>query len=131
MQRRRVVECDFFAGSNRPQGKKIDPAGDDPGKTIRIAGMIDARCRAARAVGVNAPPSVDLADADLATAGDAGSSFPRGDLFPDELANLLARRNWGAGKAPQAINRRSQDHESCGFPLHWILHKGFSDNSLV
>ena len=85
-----VVNRDLFARLNISQGKKQDVAIKRPHITVRLARVVDVMSSVAAACAVQAPASIDIADAQNATVARALLRFKIRYSFACVLGDLSA-----------------------------------------
>lgn len=99
-----VVDGDFFAGMNIPQGEEQYVAVQILHVGIRLATVIDVMRTVAAAGAVQTPTTTDVADAQDSAVATALRSFEIRDAFARVLRDLFSARKKDGGKATSAIN---------------------------
>lgn len=124
-----VVDGDFFAGMNIPQGKKQNVAVQILHVGVRLATVIDVVRAVATAGTVQTTTAIDVADAQDSAVATALRSFEIRDAFTRVLRDLFPARKKRGSKATSAINARRFDREpGCEFNLH---HSHFTTDRLL
>jgi hypothetical protein len=123
-----VVNGDFFAGMNIPQGKEQYVAVQILHVGVRLATVIDVVRAVATARAVQTATAIDVTDAEDSAVAAALRSFEIRDAFARVLCDLFSARKKHGSKAPSAINARRFDREpGCELNFH---HSHFTTNQL-
>jgi hypothetical protein len=107
-----VVDGDFFAGMNIPQGKEQYVAVQILHVSVRLATVVDVMRAVATAGAVQTATAIDVADAEDSAVATALRSFEIRDAFARVLRDFLSARKKRGSKATSAINRRRFDRET-------------------
>ena len=114
-----VVDGDFFAGMNIPQGEEQYVAVQIFHVGVRLATVVDVMRAVATTCAVQTATAIDVADAQDSAVATALRSFEIRDAFARVLRDLFAARKKHSGKATSAINARRFDCETgCKSNLH-------------
>ena len=123
-----VVDGDFFAGMNIPQGKKQNVAVQILHEGVRLATVVDVMRAVATARAIQTATAIDVADAQDSAVATALRSFEIRDAFARVLRDLFSARKKLGGKATSAINARRFDREPwCELNFH---HSHFTTDRL-
>ena len=123
-----VVDGDFFAGMNIPQGKEQYVAVQILHVGVRLATVIDVMRAVATARAVQTATAIDVADAEDSAVATALRSFEIRDAFARVLRDLFSARKKHGSKAPSAINARRFDRKpGCDLNFH---HSHFTTDRL-
>src|SRR4030095_2536289 len=124
-----VVNGDFFAGMNIPQGEEQYVTVQILHVGVRLATVIYVMRAVATACAVQTPTATDVADAEDSAVATALRSFEVRDAFACVLRDLFSAREKHGSKATSAINARRFDRETgCEFNLH---HSHFTTDRLL
>ena len=99
-----VVDGDFFAGMNIPQGEEQYVAVQIFHVGVRLATVIDVMRAVATACAVQTVTASDVADAQDSAVATALRSFEIRDAFARVLRDLFSARKKHGGKTTSAIN---------------------------
>jgi len=114
-----VVDGDFFAGMNIPQGEEQYVAVQIFHVGVRLATVIDVMRAVASACAVQTATAIDVADAQDSAVATALRSFEIRDAFARVLRDLFSARKKDGGKATSAVDARRFDRETgCKSSLH-------------
>ena len=103
MQRLFIVHGDFFAGVDVAQSEEHDVAIDGADVGVGLTGMVDVMRTVTAATAVDAPGSVNIADAQLGSVG-AALSFAIRDSLARIFGDLAPVRKMNSCKAASAVN---------------------------
>ena len=103
MQRLFIVHGYFFARTNVAEREEHYVAVDGSHIGIGLAGMVDVMGAVAAAAAVDAPDTVDIADAEFCSMG-AALRLAIGNSFASVFGDLTAPREMNGGKTTLTIN---------------------------
>ena len=119
MQSLFVIDGDFFAGMNIPQGKEQYVAVQIFHVGVRLATVIDVMRAVATTCAIQTPTAGDVADAQDSAVATTLSSFEIRNAFAGVLCDLFSAREKHGSKATSAVDARRFDRETgCKRNLH-------------
>ena len=109
MQSLFIVDRDFLAGSYIPSRKEQNVTVDSFHISGRVARMIDVVRAVAPTRAIQAPPPVDVTDAQDAPVARAPARFKIRNSLTRVFGNLSSAREPDGGEASLSINRRTSN----------------------
>ena len=103
MQRLFIIDGDFVAGVNITQSKEDYVSINCANVSVRLAGMVDVVRTVAAAAPINAPHTVNVADAQLGSMG-AALSFAIRNALAGVFGNLTTPGKVSSSKAAFAVD---------------------------